>query len=54
MSMSPGSSASIAWLQKSTPGTSRGSTVWSPLHALVLSSKIGPETTPVAQSHDAR
>ena len=41
-------------LQKSTPGTRRGSMQWSPLHALVLSSNTGPDTTPVAPSHDAR
>ncbi len=34
----PGSSESILRLQKSTPGTSRGSTQWSPLQALGLSS----------------
>ena len=54
MSMSAGSSASIVRLQKNTPGTSRGSMQWSPLHALTLSSKTGPATTPVAQSHDVR
>src|SRR5256886_5281022 len=33
---------------------SRGSMQWSPLHALVLSSKTGPETTPVAPSQEVR
>ncbi len=46
--------SSIGRLQKSTPGTWRGSTQWSPLQALTLSSKTGPATTPVAQSHEAR
>ena len=52
MSTSAGSSVSIGRLQKRTPGTSRGSMQWSPLHAFVLSSKTGPATTPVAPSHD--
>ena len=54
MSISAGSSASIGRLQNSTPGTSRGSMQWSPLQALVLSWKIGPDTTPVAESHELR
>ena len=43
-----------ARLQKKTPGTRRGSTQWSPLQALTLSSKVGPATTPVAQSQETR
>jgi len=34
-------------LEKSTPGTSRGSTQWSPLQALMLSSKMVLVTFPI-------
>ena len=54
MSTMPGSCVSIFSLQKKMPGTMRGSTMWSPLHALTLSSNTGPEAIPVAQSHDVR
>ena len=45
-SMIAGSSFSIGWLARKMPGTSLGSTMWSPLQALTLSSKTAPATTP--------
>ena len=41
-------------LQKNTPGTSRGSMQWSPLHARTLSVNTGPATTPCAHSQETR
>ena len=54
MSSIPGASAPKSRLQNSTPGICGGSTQWSPLHALVLSSKTGPETLPSATPRELR
>ena len=51
---STGFSSSILWLEKSTPGTNRGSTQWSPLQALRLSSKVWVVTLPLTESEEAR
>jgi hypothetical protein len=45
-----GVSLTIGRLQKNTPGTTRGSTQWSPLQLLVLSRKTSEVTAPVAHS----
>ena len=54
MSISRAFSVSIGRLQNSTPGTTDGSTQWSPLHALVLSWKTAVVVLPMAASHETR
>jgi hypothetical protein len=54
MSSSSGAGLAIARLHQNTPGTSRGSTQWSPDQDLVLSLKTSTETPPVAQSQECR
>src|SRR5208283_4550615 len=49
-----GFSSMNLWLENRTPGTSRGSMQWSPLQALMLSSKICEVTLPSTESHEAR
>ena len=54
ISTSVGSFSSMALLQKRMPGTRRGSTQWSPLQALTLSSNTLPMMTPDVQSQEWR
>ena len=54
MSIRRGFSLAIGWLQNRIPGTSDGSTQWSPLQALVLAWKTASVVLPIAASHETR
>ena len=54
MSIKRGFSFSTTRLQKRMPGTSEGSTQWSPLQAFLLAWNTSSVVRPIAVSHETR